>query len=218
MSSNNINLKAIRKALNMSQLEVANRLGIQVPAYSKIERGEVQLTVDRLFKLSDLFELSLDEIINYPNRRKFEDGPRANKNVTYIPVAAQAGLLNDFSQHPSQDLGVQFSLPVFYEEDLFLINLEGDSMYPTFCNGDYVLVRQLGNNYQIKWGEPYLIITKDGQVVKRVMKSHSNKNLLLKSDNELYQSYELDESIICSIWEVKGVISKNLAPRLSRQA
>jgi phage repressor protein C with HTH and peptisase S24 domain len=77
-------------------------------------------------------------------------------------------------------------------------------------------VRQLSQDYQIKWGEPYLIVTTDGQVVKRVMKSIFDQKLILKSDNELYQPYEINQSMIRTIWEVKGLISKNLTPRLLR--
>ncbi|MEM9299742.1 MAG: LexA family transcriptional regulator [Bacteroidota bacterium] len=213
-----MNLKALRKSYNLTQKQVADELGIQVPAYSKLERGESQLTVDRLKILASFFNLPLEDIV-YPNKQDENSNNKTERsNVTYIPVSAQAGLLNDFSQHLSQDIGVPFLLPVFYEEDLFMINLEGDSMYPTLCSGDYVLVRQLGADYQIKWGEPYLIITNDGQVVKRVMKSNSSEKLRLKSDNELYQPYEIEQSIIRSVWEVKGVISKNLTPRLSRQS
>lgn len=213
-----MDLKRIRKALNLSQGAVANRLGIKGPAYSKLERGEIQLTVDRLLILSDLFRMSPEDILynRLPNETPADQSRR--QNVTYVPIAAQAGLLNDFSNEKLSDLGVQFSLPVFYESHLFLILLEGDSMYPTFCNGDYVIVRQLAHVEQIRWGEPYLIIANDGQVVKRIAKTATGDRLLLKSDNNLYEPYEVEKANIRTIWEVKGVISKNLAPRLLRQA
>jgi len=212
------NLKAIRKAKGLTQEELANKLGIKVAAYSKLERGLIQLTVDRLITIAQLFDVSPQDIISYHKKDKAEKVINEHRNVTYVPVTAQAGWLSDFSTQKPTELGVSFSLPVFYENDLFLISLEGDSMYPTFCNGDFLVIRQLGTNHQIKWGEPHLIITSDGQVVKRVMKAISHNKLILKSDNELYQSYEIEASIVLSIWEVKGVISKNLAPRILRKA
>lgn len=213
-----MNIRAIRKAHNLTQEDLANMLGIKVSAYSKLERGKIQLTVDRLLALSKYFNLSPEEILFFGDESKNSGYPQRRRNVTYIPVAAQAGWLNDFFPQQSGESGVEFSLPVFYEDDLFLINLEGDSMYPTLCNGDYVLAQPLGSDFQIKWGEAYLIVTNKGQVIKRVMKSDSTEKLLLRSDNELYQPYEIERSSIRSIWEVKGVISKNLAPRLLRQA
>lgn len=207
-----IQLKEIRKRLGYSQKEVSRELGISTGNYSKIERGDVQLTVDRLIKLSSFYNMSPEGIIYYNGSygTLFE---MQNPNVSFIPVAAQAGLFADFSDKNILENTVQFSLPVFYEKSLFMINLEGDSMYPTFSNGDYILIQEVNGNTNIKWGEPYLIVSNNGQVVKRIYKSDEITKLLLKSDNELYDPYEIELLNIKSLWEVKGVLSKNLAPK-----
>lgn len=49
-------IRNIRKENKLTQEEVANKLGITVRAYSKIENGETQLTLDRLRKLMDIFK------------------------------------------------------------------------------------------------------------------------------------------------------------------
>ena len=208
-----IYLKEIRKNLGYSQKEVAAELDISIGTYSKIERGEIQLSVDRLLQLSVFFNLSPEEII-YHNKTttSFE---KRNSNVTFIPVSAQAGLLSGFSSENISEQAIPFSLPVFYEKDLFMISLEGESMYPTFCSGDYILVQKNESIYDIKWGEPYLVASENGQVVKRICKAEDESKLLLRSDNELYDSYEIEIAKIISLWEVKGVLSKNLAPKRS---
>ncbi len=210
-------LKAIRTSLGLGQQFIAGALGVEVATYSKLERGKIQLTVERLYKLSKIFNLTPEEILHFGSSQVSNGKTKHADNVTFVPVAAQAGLFNGFSSEHSTDTTIPFSLPIFYERDLFLINLEGDSMYPTFCNGDYILVKQLDfTSKNIKWGEPYLIITDDGQVVKRIMKSQAKNSILLKSDNHLYEPYEVENTNIKSIWELKGVISKNLAPRTVR--
>lgn len=209
-------LKAIRTSLGLGQQLIANELGVGVATYSKLERGKIQLTVERLFRLSEIFNLTPEEIMYFGSEQVSNGRAKPADNVTFVPVAAQAGLFNGFSSENSIDTTIPFSLPIFYEQDLFLINLEGDSMYPTFCNGDFIVVKRLDLNKHIKWGEPYLIVTDDGQVVKRIMKSQAKNSILLKSDNHLYEPYEVENTNIKSIWELKGVISKNLAPRTIR--
>tara|TARA_R110002020_G_scaffold36090_11_gene108536 strand:- start:35 stop:667 length:633 start_codon:yes stop_codon:yes gene_type:complete len=205
-------LKHIRKKLGYSQKNVADKLDISVANYSKIERGAIQLTVDRLLQLSSFFALSPEEIIYHHHPSALQNEKRKS-NVSYVPVSAQAGLLIDFSNENVEEQSIQFSLPVFYENDLFMINLVGESMYPTFSNGDFILIKKSHSDTDIKWGEPYLVVSQNGQVVKRVHKAKEESKLLLKSDNELYDSYEIELINIKSLWEIKGVLSKNMAPR-----
>ena len=59
------NIKTIREAKNLKQIEVAAHIGVDKSAYSKIEKGLRALTVDELQKMAELFGLTADQIINY---------------------------------------------------------------------------------------------------------------------------------------------------------
>lgn len=59
------NIKRIRETLNLKQIEVANYINVDKSAYSKIEKGARALTIEELIKLTKLFNMSADEIINY---------------------------------------------------------------------------------------------------------------------------------------------------------
>lgn len=59
------NIKTIREEKNFKQIEVANHIGVDKSAYSKIEKGLRSLTVDELQKMAQLFNLTTDQIINY---------------------------------------------------------------------------------------------------------------------------------------------------------
>lgn len=56
-------IKARRKELNMTQEELAEKLGISVKHMSEAERGISGLSIDNLVKLSELFGVSLDYLI-----------------------------------------------------------------------------------------------------------------------------------------------------------
>ncbi len=62
------NIKAIREEQNLKQIEVANHIGVDKSAYSKIEKGLRALTVDELQKMAQLFNLTTDQIINYDGK------------------------------------------------------------------------------------------------------------------------------------------------------
>ena len=59
------NIKTIREAKNLKQIEVANHIGVDKSGYSKIEKGLRAVTVEELQKMAGLFNLTTDKIINY---------------------------------------------------------------------------------------------------------------------------------------------------------
>jgi transcriptional regulator with XRE-family HTH domain len=59
------NIKTIREKQNLMQKEIAIHIGVDKSTYSKIEKGLRDVTVIELDKMSKLFNLSVDQIINY---------------------------------------------------------------------------------------------------------------------------------------------------------
>lgn len=205
-------LKQIRKALNMSQEEVAHALQIQTTTYSKIERGAIQLTISRLFELARIFNLSPEEILTYHKPRKpISKGSKGN--ITYVPVHAQAGFLDNFADQTKTEKYTTFTIPIFTEKDLFMISVEGDSMYPTITPGTFIIIKEVLNKNFIKWGEPHVIVTMDGRVVKRILQSQDKECITLYSDNKIYHPYDIPKNQILSLWLILGKISKSFAPK-----
>jgi transcriptional regulator with XRE-family HTH domain len=59
------NIKSIREAKDLKQIEVANHIGVDKSTYSKIEKGLRAITVEELKKMAELFNITTDQIINY---------------------------------------------------------------------------------------------------------------------------------------------------------
>jgi transcriptional regulator with XRE-family HTH domain len=57
-------IKKVREQKNYSQTYLAEKLGISQKAYSKIETGDTKLTVDYLFKISEILEVNINELLN----------------------------------------------------------------------------------------------------------------------------------------------------------
>ncbi len=58
-----------------SQDVVANSLEISVRAYSKLERGETQLTVERLYKIAEILEIPVQDVLGFEVNNVFNNSP-----------------------------------------------------------------------------------------------------------------------------------------------
>lgn len=56
-------LKRLREIKNLKQEDIAKRLNISKQAYSKIERDDTKLDIDRIMNLSEIFEVSPEELL-----------------------------------------------------------------------------------------------------------------------------------------------------------
>ena len=59
------NIQTIRKSLGLLQKEVALELHLDKSSYSKVEKDMREVKVSELKTLSSLFNMSVDDIINY---------------------------------------------------------------------------------------------------------------------------------------------------------
>jgi transcriptional regulator with XRE-family HTH domain len=85
-----------RQERNLTQTELARHIGIQQSDLSRIEKGEYRVSLDVLFRLLHVFEMSLGEFF----------GDLAGQNLT----ASEARLLESFRllPHAEQDEVVDF--------------------------------------------------------------------------------------------------------------
>lgn len=66
------NIREIReKEKNLTQEDVAKALGITPKAYSNIEKNVSDITLTRLYELSDIFDVSPEYILNYQDKSTF---------------------------------------------------------------------------------------------------------------------------------------------------
>jgi len=56
-------IRILRKKSGMSQLALAKKLGMSQNALSKIELGEIELSLSHLYQLADLLEIDLFDLV-----------------------------------------------------------------------------------------------------------------------------------------------------------
>jgi len=58
------NIRTLRHQRGWSQEDVANRLGISIPAFSKIETGVTDINLSRLEQIANIFEITVAQILS----------------------------------------------------------------------------------------------------------------------------------------------------------
>ena len=67
------NITVPRKENKKLQVELADYLNVKQTTYSKYELGKINIPVEVLIKLADLYDVSLDYIVGRTTTKKYED-------------------------------------------------------------------------------------------------------------------------------------------------
>jgi transcriptional regulator with XRE-family HTH domain len=56
-------IRGLRIAAGLTQMQVAEVLGVSQAAYSRLEQGEIELPLSKLFALTELYSITLQQLI-----------------------------------------------------------------------------------------------------------------------------------------------------------
>lgn len=131
------------------------------------------------------------------------DDPK--EGIPLIPLEAMAGELT--GELPVLEYECErYVVPVFKGAD-YLIPVKGSSMYPKYSSGDIVACQRVPmSNLFFQWNKVYVINTNQGPLIKRIKPGNTPDHVLIVSDNEKYDPFELPLSAIYSVSLVIGVI------------
>ena len=209
------NIKYLRNKNKLSQQELADKLSVPRSSLSDYERGHTQVSIENLIKLSDIFDVTIDELLKSNlSHRDLEiirnrdlrvlaisvDADN-NSNIELVETKAEAGYLESFGDPEYiRDLP-KIAFPNIPQGTYRGFEIHGDSMLP-MESGSIVICAYVENLKDIKKDKTYVIISKsEGLVYKRVRPDLSNKKLILISDNDTYLPYAIDLKDIGEIWQ-----------------
>lgn len=133
---------------------------------------------------------------------------RANnpqEGIPLIPLDAMAGALTCEQTVLESDCD-RYVVPDFRGAD-FLISVKGASMQPSYSSGDIVACKRIPmTDLFFQWNKVYVIDTNQGALIKRVKPGHDENHILIVSDNESFDAFELPKSAIYAVALVVGVI------------
>lgn len=63
-------IRDLREDADFKQIDLAEKLGVTQATYSDYENGKINAPIDILFKLCDLYDVSLDYLTGRTDKRK----------------------------------------------------------------------------------------------------------------------------------------------------
>ncbi|MDQ3190493.1 MAG: hypothetical protein M3Q58_02780 [Bacteroidota bacterium] len=215
-------IKNLIKGAGHTMEEAAELLGMaRQTLYNAIRK--TPLDQDFVKKVNNKLEIDLeavkDKVSSGLGHSKAQSLNREDEEQTirYVPETVKAGFLSSFS-NPTFKNGLQeIKLPPEYYGIQWVFEVDGDSMYPTFSNGDHIGCRMLMTTKYIRFGEPYILDIGDGGLLlKRIIKNKDNPDMvILRSDNNGYDDIDVLKEDIKHIFLITTKISKNVGYKRS---
>ena len=127
------------------------------------------------------------------------------EGIPLIPISAMSGAFTG-EQTVLEYECERFVVPTFKGAE-FLISVKGSSMYPKYNSGDIVACKRLPmGDIFFQWNKVYVLDTDQGPLIKRVKPGSDKEHVLIVSDNERYEPFELPLNRIYHVALVIGVI------------
>lgn len=223
----NENIKFLRKKQGYTQEQFAEMIGIKRSLVGAYEEGRADPRLNNLVKMAEVFQVSLDALINkeissdeayQKNAKTSAPSTRIlaitvdkddNENIEFVPQKASAGYLNGYSDPEYVEELPKFNLPNLPRNATYrAFEISGDSMLP-LQSGTIIIGQYIESLADIKNGKTYVLVTsREGVVYKRVFNYIEEKGcLFLVSDNAAYSPYEVAPEDVLEIWESKAYVS-----------
>lgn len=148
-------IKEFRSKRGMSQDQLAILLETTKQTVSRYEKGDRQANQDVLFKLANIFNVSIDEFfpkINDNNIRKAKK--IETSEYPYLPVDVAAGLPETVDPIMEEDIEIAEIPDVLMgkwagRDDIFIMRVNGESMNKIIPNDSLIAVQKIDiNNLQ----------------------------------------------------------------------
>ena len=180
-------IKYYRLAAGLTQQELADKIGVKLAAVSKYELGTVDnLPISRVERIADALGVTGGQIMGW------EENDMIDSEIL-VPVVAE--IAAGFDKQPIRDYELdRFPVPSVYAkgrrtDELFIIKVRGDSMYPMYQEGDHILAVRTPT---VEDGEVAILQYEDNATIKRVERVKDGLRLI--PINPMYKSETVTDS------------------------
>lgn len=208
-------LKRAKEGLKLkNDTELSSLLGVSKSTLSNWGSEARKIDYPLLFSFCE--HLNLDWLLTGEGNMLRTDPEKENipvahpsdsptEGIPLIPISAMAGAFT--GEHTVLEYECErFVVPTFKGAE-FLISVKGSSMYPKYNSGDIVACKRLPmDELFFQWNKVYVLDTDQGPLIKRVKPGSDKEHVLIVSDNERYEPFELPLNRIYHVALVIGVI------------
>lgn len=226
-------LRNAREAKGLTQTELAEKIGLSLRMYQRIEAGMFpKYKYDTIQQLDTILGTKLYDIIydkNVPQEtlvsepEPFIEKRRAGKQkenpflVPLVPIKAQAGYVRAVDQQTYIDTLEKYALPPGVDPHGAIWRyweIEGESMEPAFHSGDIILTSQV---HRMDWENIrnfylYVIVTQDRVLFKRVYCKNQLEWVLISENEDQFPQQLLPIEYIKEVWVFRRSILSKAPP------
>ena len=211
-----MDLRLFRKANGITQLALAEYIGVTKQFISQVESGKVALPTGQLKKILDNDEWSLEEYHRLKeNLEALKASVKEGKEITVageygdvpfkvplLPIFAQAGHLTGWSEGVKETECEQVISPV--QDVDMAVHIYGESMYPDIPNGSVVYVQRINPQSFVEWGQAFILDTKNGPLLKYLAPGTDEEHIKCISANQdpKFAPFEVPKEDIYGIYKV----------------
>lgn len=204
------NLKEIRKKAGLSQADVAACLNVSRQTYSHYETGKRRISSEILLKLSEIFNVPIDNIVRSSKRNTSggtvftfdtDTSDRLGKNnidsASSIPAQPKSVKIPIYSSISSEKLDPKLDCKavtlIGWEEisenmtregkDYFALKVKDDTMYPEYMPGDIVIILK---QHWCDLVEDCVVCARDYEGVLATVRLNADGGMTLTTKNPRY--------------------------------
>lgn len=208
-------LKEIREKNNLKQPELGAKIGKDVTAISRYENGkgakdmpyQLKQNLTNVFTKEEINYIETGKTIESEQKPKRSDASIINHQMISAPIMSiKASAGSGREQHEIVTNGELLIDRMLFKvlpnlKNIQAIEVEGDSMYPTLKDGDYVVIEK-NSNFS---GDGIYVLQYDGVLlVKRLQADIDGIEIL--SDNQSYGKRKYDPNDDQRLFNIAGKV------------
>lgn len=172
-------LVQLRKELNLTQTDFAEKIGFSRTAVSAWEIGRNEPSNEDTIKIADFFGVSVDYIIGKTNNRKGESSSSA---VVLVYGTIPAGIPMEMIEDIIDTEEIESDM-LKGGKEYFGLKIKGNSMYPEYLDGDTIILEKLDD---VESGtDAVVMVNGNDGTFKRVFKNENG--IILQPLNPEFQ-------------------------------
>jgi repressor LexA len=179
-------LKEARKAARMTQAEVAKILGVNQNTYSYWETGKTKIDNVSLSKLAEIFNVSIDYLLDIQPPVKGVRVPIYGSVPAGIPLEAIENIE-----------GYEEITPALASKgEYFALKIKGESMSPFILNNDIVIVRKQS---EIESGDIAIVLVNGDEATCKTVKISDDGITLIGHNTLVYPPHFYSQKEIATL-------------------
>jgi transcriptional regulator with XRE-family HTH domain len=188
-------LKAEIKKQNLTAQQFAMLAGVSVDTVYKYYTMN-NVDNDKIEKWSEILKISANDFMKDINL----NSEPLSATLPLLPISAHGGSINYFLLAKKN---CEFVTSPICEADC-AITVTGDSMAPEYPCGSQLIIKKIDAASFLEWGKVYVLDTRNGIVIRRILKCADANHVLCVSINPdpAFASFEIPISDILGFYRI----------------